>query len=154
MASYCPCITEEKSPSNHSCVLCTIPFSYAKNVEIALRILPNIKPTNGIKTVLRNLILLIKNMNRKEVKNVKSSAKIILTVSEDCGKRIRAVKIPIFAASKDPEVVGETNLFCDNCCKIKPDMLNPAPTNINAKVLGIRLITKNSIFSLSENNSE
>lgn len=93
-------------------------------------------------------------MNRKEVKNVKSSAKIILTESEDCGKRIRAVNIPILAASKDPEVVGETNLFCDNCCKIKPDMLNPAPTNINAKVLGIRLITKNSIFSLSENNSE
>jgi len=93
-------------------------------------------------------------MNRKEVKNVKSKAKIILMVKEDCGKRIKAVNIPIFAASNDPEVVGETNLFCDNCWRIKPDILNPAPTNIKAKVLGILLIRKNSIFSLSDERSE
>lgn len=54
------------------------------------------------------------------------------------------ISMPNFAQSIVPAVVGETNLFCVNCCIISPQMLRLAPLIIMVMVLGILEMMKTS----------
>src|SRR5699024_12060205 len=58
------------------------------------------------------------------------------------GRKIKPIKMPSFAASNVPAVVGETNLFNDICCIISPLTLKPTPAKISAMVRGNRLTLK------------
>ena len=63
---------------------------------------------------------------------------------------MKKISSPIFAASRVPAVVGDTNLFCVICCMITPEILMPTPANISAAVRGILLIDIRDIFSISQ----
>src|SRR5699024_960546 len=78
----------------------------------------------------------------KLAKMVNRKAKLICAKLELPGKNINPTKIPNFAASKVPAVVGETNLFKEICCMINPLTLKPTPAKIKAIVLGKRLTLK------------
>lgn len=58
-----------------------------------------------------------------------------------------ATRTPNFAPSVVVAVVGETNLFRDKCCMIRPEILNPNAARINASNLGILTCVKIGIAS-------
>src|SRR5690625_639 len=82
-----------------------------------------------------------------------TNAKEIFPNNPTSGRNIKANKIPIFAASKVPAVVGDTNLFCAICCIIKPATDIPAPVISKDKVRGILLAVKTRNCSSSIENS-
>ena len=63
------------------------------------------------------------------------------------GKNNNDIKIPNFAHSIVPAVVGLTNLFCIICCIINPDKASELPESRILTVLGIRLENKMFICS-------
>lgn len=85
-------------------------------------------------------------------RKVKRKAESIFKVVLPIGVKIVNKSKPIFAASRVPAVVGDTNLFCVICCMITPETLIPTPAKIRAAVRGNRLIEINSIFSISQFN--
>ena len=109
----------------------------------ALSILPNIKPINGINTVDLSFTFEMNRIKSKEIPKQKIIENSILRNKDAVGKNINATNTPIFAASREPEVVGDTNRFCESCCRINPAILIPAPTKTKANVLGTRLIKRN-----------
>lgn len=84
-------------------------------------------------TIFKKIRLAMKvTINAKKVfKNIPAS-----------GKKIKASNRPNCAASKDPAVVGDTNLFRVRCCIIKPLTLKPIPAETKEIVLGKRLTDK------------
>lgn len=61
---------------------------------------------------------------------------------EDLLNKIIVTTTPSFAQSIVPAVVGETNLFCVNCCIIKPQTAKLEPAIKILTVLGMRLDNK------------
>src|SRR5690606_15678015 len=114
---------------------------------------PNMIPTSGINTELRNLIRRTININTRLARKVKASEENILAPNDAPGIKIKLKRIPIFAASSAPAVVGATNLFCDICCMMKPEILSPAPVKTNDSVRGNLLTTKNINSSPSTRRS-
>lgn len=95
---------------------------------------PSIKPTNGIKIASLNLIRFKICIKRKVPTSAKRKATVILKSWLPPGKISRETKIPNFAKSIVPAVVGETNLFLLNCCIMRPAILMLAPaTRIETK---------------------
>lgn len=115
--------------------------------------LPNKMPTRGIKMALWKRMRLIINMNRILANKVKSKENSILLNRVALGTRMILNKMPIFAACKVPAVDGSTNLFCDNCCMMKPEMLSPMPVKIRDRVRGTLLIRNTENLSLSDQRS-
>src|SRR5690606_10774215 len=88
-------------------------------------------------------------INNNVPNNANAKQKIICCIKETLGNTSIEIKIPSFAASNVPVVVGEANLFLLRDCMIKPAILIPAPAKIIAISLGNRLIRKICTLSAS-----
>jgi hypothetical protein len=104
-------------------------------------ILAIIIPIRGIITVFFNLIFLKINIKRKLPVRAKKKERSIFTKGLAAGKIIKEKRIPNWAESMVPAVVGETNLFWLNCCMISPLILIPIPAKIRLIKRGILLNT-------------
>lgn len=69
--------------------------------------------------------------------------------SEDDGINKSASKIPNCAEEIVAPVVGETNLFIQSCCMIRPEILIPTPVQSIARRRGSRDINRISTCSKS-----
>ncbi|MOA26298.1 hypothetical protein D3C78_1470800 [compost metagenome] len=103
---------------------------------------PNMSPTSGIKILSLNLIRskILININVPSRAKTKATSSFCIGVAPV--NSIRDTRIPNFAESIVPAVVGETNLFRDNCCIINPAILMLTPAIISAAKRGIRLTSR------------
>lgn len=98
----------------------------------------NIIPTSGTYIAFLNLILFNIIINIKAPKTLNAKANNNLKDSDNEPKNTNAINIPNCAESVIPTTEGDTNLFFDIVCMIKPAILIEVAVNIIASVLGKR----------------
>ena len=111
--------------------------------------LPNMMPTRGTMT---GSFMGIRRMNQTKIQ-VPMIAAAKANAARDqiveSGMKRSAMRIPNCADEIVAPVVGETNLFAQSCCMMRPAMLMPAPVQRIARSLGKREIRRSSRLSAS-----
>ena len=128
-------------------MLCKALVLNATNVVKLDKIPPIIMPKSGTKITSFTRIRLINWTNKNVPTILRTTANNNLIKMGPLGKNNNDIKIPNFAHSIVPAVVGLTNLFCIICCIINPDKASELPESRILTVLGIRLENKMFICS-------
>ena len=117
--------------------------------------LPNIIPTRGTITTTLNFTLWINHTNNHVPTIAVANANMARPHRVDPGINNNASKIPNWADEMVAPVVGETNLFMQSCCIIKPATLIPTPVHKIANSLGnLETIKISHCFASPENRED
>ena len=111
--------------------------------------LPNMMPTSGTITTSLNWMRWIKKTKIQVPSTAVIKAKIALPHSVEFGQNSSASRMPNCAEEMVAPVVGDTNLFMQSCCMMRPATLIPTPVHSTASRRGSREIRKISSCSRS-----
>ena len=111
--------------------------------------LPNMMPTSGTITTSLNWMLWIKKTKIQVPSTAVIKAKIALPHSVEFGQNSSTSRMPNCAEEMVAPVVGDTNLFMQSCCMMRPATLIPTPVHSTASRRGSREIRKISSCSRS-----
>ena len=103
---------------------------------------PNMMPTRGTMTTSLNWMCWINHTKTQVPKTAAAKAKIARPHRVELGMNNKANRMPNWAEEIVAPVVGETNLFMQSCCMIRPATLMPTPVQRIANNRGRREMRK------------
>ena len=116
--------------------------------------LPNMMPTKG---TITGSFIGIRRMNQTKIQVPRIAAEKAKAARDqivESGMKRSAIRMPNCAEEIVAPVVGETNLFAQSCCMMRPAMLMPAPVQRMARSRGSLEIRRSARLSASPESSD
>ena len=126
-------------------------MSYWKAMKLVTPVttLPNMMPTSGTITTSLNWMRWMNHTNTQVPRVAATKAKRLRPQMPALGTNTMAMSTPNWADWMVAPVVGDTNLFMQSCCMMRPATLMPAPVHSTASRRGRREASRVSHWSAS-----
>ncbi len=123
--------------------------SKAMKLVTPVTTLPNMMPTSGTITTSLNWMRWMNHTNTQVPRMAVTNAKRLRPQMPAPGTNTMAMSTPSWADWMVAPVVGDTNLFMQSCCMMRPATLMPAPVHSTASRRGRREASRVSHWSAS-----